>query len=323
VLGTAILIFAWFRLEPHKTSTEKGKDLNQRAWEATFAERGLSVPDGGPRDGWDSDRLFPKESHPSLVWIEPERHLADLLEVDSRGLQHWRSTHTPTKRILLVGGSVAFGICSSSIDQAYFTVMGRELESRKVLAVVDVFAGGAWKSVQDVTALELQLNQERYDLAIIIDGVNDLTVGASANSLYSQAPTHVSQIGRDLEDRIRVYTQNIGRASLLCEQAGVKLVVVLQPTLLEQSASAGVEREVMAASISGGDRREIVRAIDGLRRGLQKHAEAGHLQFLDASRIFREERATTFSDIWHFSDPGHRIFGIWLAEKVSALLDPE
>jgi lysophospholipase L1-like esterase len=57
-----------------------------------------------------------------------------------------------------------------------------------------------------------------------------------------------------------------------------------------------------------------------MREGLRVRAASGTLRFLDCSRIFDQERATTFSDLWHFSDTGHEILGKMMAQEIAAML---
>src|SRR3569623_927695 len=116
IAGVALLTCAWFKLEPAKTSQEKGDELIQRAWSASFTERNWAVPESGPRDGWMSIRLLPKtvDSDLQLGWTEREQSLKGLIRVDSNGLQIWRSQESARARVLIVGASVAWGACASS-----------------------------------------------------------------------------------------------------------------------------------------------------------------------------------------------------------------
>src|SRR3569623_1549943 len=107
LLGLIVIIVAWRQWEPAKSSEQKGKDLNERAWEAAYLERGVPVPAGGPRDGWGSARLMPRLQNARYGWIEREQHVPGAIEVDAQGAQFWRSTRPPRFKILIVGASVA------------------------------------------------------------------------------------------------------------------------------------------------------------------------------------------------------------------------
>jgi hypothetical protein len=46
----------------------------------------------------------------------------------------------------------------------------------------------------------------------------------------------------------------------------------------------------------------------------------GNFYFLDGSRVFDSENETVFADIWHFSDVGHRVLGLIMAEKIAEIM---
>lgn len=48
-----------------------------------------------------------------------------------------------------------------------------------------------------------------------------------------------------------------------------------------------------------------------------------HVRFVDASRLFAGERATTFTDLWHFSDPGHEVLAELLAGSLIGFLQED
>ena len=47
--------------------------------------------------------------------------------------------------------------------------------------------------------------------------------------------------------------------------------------------------------------------------GLRDLARSGGATFIDCSDVFATERATTFTDLWHFADPGHALLADRLA----------
>jgi hypothetical protein len=57
-----------------------------------------------------------------------------------------------------------------------------------------------------------------------------------------------------------------------------------------------------------------------MREGLAALEQSGWLKFLDCSRVFDGERATTFTDLWHFSDFGHRLLGTAMAAAIAPIL---
>lgn len=68
----------------------------------------MPVPDG-PREGFWGRRLTPKRSDPVTRWRERALSLPGLVEIDADGLQHAGSVSPTAPRVLIVGGSVAFG----------------------------------------------------------------------------------------------------------------------------------------------------------------------------------------------------------------------
>jgi hypothetical protein len=96
-----------------------GKKLNRAAWEASFTERGLAVPAGGPRDGYWGSRMPSWTRDSEIGWHESEVHLRGLVEQDGSGVQRY-GTAGARWRVLILGGSVAWGAYASSIDDTYF-----------------------------------------------------------------------------------------------------------------------------------------------------------------------------------------------------------
>ena len=47
-------------------------------------------------------------------------------------------------------------------------------------------AGGAWKSIQELRAFQLHLQRQPIDLIVFLNGLNDLTNGATAKTLYGE-----------------------------------------------------------------------------------------------------------------------------------------
>src|SRR5439155_1207317 len=103
----------------------------------------------------------------------------DLLDVDARGFQHYVSTAERKSRVVVFGGSVAFGGYASAISATYFHVLGTELERLSTPADITIVAGGAWKAIQEADALYAYGAQLEPDLIVFLDGLNDLTNGAT------------------------------------------------------------------------------------------------------------------------------------------------
>jgi hypothetical protein len=95
------------------------------------------------------------------------------------------------------------------------------------------------------------------------------------------------------------------------------LVVALQPSLTEKPNKTVLESRVAELVDPDG---QIAHAVGVLRKKLQGLQEEGLLHFIDCSGIFNGERATTFADLWHFSDAGHSLLAQELAVRLLPIL---
>jgi hypothetical protein len=322
----AALFFIWYQKANDPIAL--GKNINREAWELSFVERGVPIPPSGPREGYWGSRLGPKVPHPRLGWREPSLSVPGLLEIDSFGLQHFRSTQGNKSKVIILGGSVAFGAYASEIAKSYFHVLGEELERQAAAADVTIVAAGAWKSIQELNALELYGPASRPDLIIFLNGLNDLTNGATSDTLYGQpvATADGSQWSplyhaHDYRRRTGNYLENMRRAALLAASLGSDILFVLQPSLGERVRRTRMESQLLAGSLKPHTSLDALKeSYAAMRIGLRGHARSVTVHFVDCSRIFDEERATTFSDIWHFSDFGHAILGRTMARHAARIL---
>ncbi len=313
----------------------RGRALSNRAFDASFSERGLPIPAGGPREGYWGDRLKRKVPDRRLGWREVEDSRPEFFENDEQGCQHFRPQGEPAREILILGGSVAWGAYASSVQQVYFAAVGRALVERGLPAHITVLAAGAWKSHQDLRAMEIRLEEgDSYDLIIFLNGLNDLTGGPTFDTLYNGASVETlgsdesSETDLDPEDlrhegdfpeRVEAYLTNMRRASGIAAAAGAELVVALQPGLQEREHPSVIEQEIRRSAETGDYPDEALReAYAALREGLTELARRDGVTFLDLSRLFEKEKATTFIDTWHFTDPGHRL----LAGRLTAVVEP-
>ncbi len=322
--GGGLLVLSHLR-----AGREAGMDLNARAWSASYRERGATPPEQGPREGYWGARLGAKIGDPWLGWREPEKHLPGLLEIDAAGRQSWRSAGERRTRIAIVGGSVAFGAYASSIDATYYAVLGRSLERDGHPAEITVLAAGAWKSIQELNAITLYLREEQPDWVILLDGLNDLTNGATADSLYGQrvetadgSPWNELYHAHDYEARVTSYLQHVEQVVARAEQNGARILVVLQPSLAERASLTALEAELLRGSLlPHTSAAALTGSYAAIRDGLEELEERREgVRFLDASRLFDDMPETTFADLWHFSDFGHRRLGEAISKKLAPLI---
>ena len=306
-----------------------GRGLNQYAWERSYTERGLPIPKDGPREGLWGSRTSPKVPFPRIGWHEPPRDVPGLLAIDGQGLQHYRSKGTARFRVLILGSSVAFGAYASRIDTTYYNILGESLDRNGIPTDITVAAAGAWKSVQEVEALRLFIDQVRPDLVVFLDGLNDLTNGATATSLFGEkiatadgSPWTVLYSAHDYEQRVSAYLTNMQRAYAVCAGRGSDMLVVLQPSLTERERRTEIEDVILKASLQPHKSLAALQtSYETMRNGLLNLAhQQGSFHFCDCSRIFEEERETVFSDLWHFCDQGHHLLGRRMAFEIGQIL---
>lgn len=322
------LVAMYFYHRQTNDPIERGQQINAEAWEASYLERGATPPPSGPREGYWGKRLGPNVRDERLGWYTAAVSIPGLVEIETDGTQAWLPAKPARRRLLIVGASVAFGAYASSIDKSYFAVLGRELERQGLPTEIRVFAAGAWKSTQEIAALELELSRRKPDLVVCLSGLNDLTIGGTAQTLFTQpvvlldgtTASHDYHAG-DFQDRVQLFLKNMRQAAVSCQTAGCELVVALQPSLAEQSHRTPIEEELLRGALGsrGWHQRDFDQSYASLRSGLSK-MQGKTVHFVDYSRLFAEQTATTFSDLWHFSDYGHETLGLRLAQDVLPLL---
>ena len=320
LLALAVALPLLFR--ERRQDTDAGMDTNRWCWEQTYVERELPVPEHGPREGFWGSRLPANVDHAELGWHHGAVSVLDppLLEVDERGHQHYASKSGDTNtNILILGGSVAFGAYASEIDKTYFAVMANQLADAGQPVRLTVAATGAWKSIQEIRALKMLLQDAPPDHVLLINGLNDLTCGPTSKQLYNEGPEDDPLYHAfDYEQRATDYLNNMERACDLVEAADVPLTIVLQPSLAECTTPTQTEKMLLAASLTiHKSRRSLTDAYATIRAGLTELADQRDvLTFLDCSTLFDAEESSTFADMWHFSDPGHALMGSAIARHL-------
>ena len=319
--------FGWYRAR--QDPTRLGKDLNRIAWEASFTERGLPVSASGPREGYWGARIVPSVPDPNVGWHAPSVSLPGLLDIDARGFQHDVSAADGRSKVVIFGGSVAFGAYASVISTTYFHVLGVEVARLAHPADITVVAGGAWKALQEINALNAYGAELAPDVIVFLDGLNDLTNGATSRTLFGQrvATSDGSDWtpdyhAHDYDQRVADYLTIMRRAAELSAKLGGDMLIVLQPSLAERARRTRIEEVLLAGSLKPhGSANALTRSYEAIRHGLREHAAVEGFRWLDCSRVFDQERATTFTDLWHFSDPGHEILGKTMAREIAAMLE--
>jgi lysophospholipase L1-like esterase len=301
-LPVSCAIGAWAFWRSRHLDLPSGKKLNKAAWESSFRERGLRVPRDGPRDGYWGGRMPAWTRDPEVGWHESETHIPRLVEQDSLGLQRFEADGARAG-VLILGGSVAWGAYASTIKATYFAQLVDRLAAAGRPVRLTVMAAGAWTSENELNAFRARGLALAPDVVVFLNGMNDLTQGKD----------------RGEEARVRSYLDHMHEARDLAETKAISAVFSLQPALHGKRRKTPLEEHILelmadkAAFVPTG----YPRMRDGLR-GLSSHPGTA---VVDCSEAFSGEAATTFTDIWHFADPGHRLLAECLASGLLPVLD--
>ncbi|MFI5184205.1 MAG: SGNH/GDSL hydrolase family protein [Vicinamibacteria bacterium] len=281
-----------------------GKKLNKAAWVASFSERGQRVPEDGPRDGFWGNRMPPWTRDPEVGWHESETHIPRLVEQDSLGLQRIEADGARC-HVLILGGSVAWGAYASTIKATYFGQLVSRLAESGHPVRVTVMAAGAWTSENELKAMRSRGLALAPDVVVFLNGMNDLTQG------------------RDIaeEARVRGYLDHMHEARDVAETKGILAVFALQPALHGKRHKTPLEQRIQ--ELMADKAAFVPTAYPVMRDGLRGLASHAGTAVVDCSDAFSGERATTFTDIWHFADPGHRLLAECLAGGLLPILDAE
>ncbi len=327
----AVFSFAAFKVIPRAWRSLvvwQGIRLNRMAWEAGYRERGLPVPERGPREGYWGARLPKHLEDPVLGWVLPAVHIPELLEVDAQGMQHGPAPHTPGTRILILGASVALGAYASTIENTYFFRLARQLETKDRPVAITVLATGAWKSEQELKALEEKGLATQPQVVVFLDGLNDLTNGSNAHVRFGVETKTLDGSSwtklyneHDYPERVRLYLANMHAARDLLRARGIAVVIALQPALFEKKMRSALEDRLEKATLVAlGSEEDLRASYEQIRRGLTGLAADGGVHFVDCSRVADGEEKTVFTDVWHFSDVGHQMLADHLAAQLAPVL---
>ena len=284
-----------------------GRELNRLAWEASYRERGLPVPEGGPREGYWGVRIKPMNlACAPLVYCEREQTRSGAYAIDAQGFQHAGPLDAPY-RVLVLGGSVAFGAYASTAAETYFAKLADGLAARGLPTRVSVLAASAWVSSHELAAFLLWGREAAPQVAVFLDGLNDIT-----NQDY-------------LEPRVRVatYRQNVTSAREAARALGVDVVFALQPWPDGKATRTPIEERLVELSFAKHSDTTLevrLRSYAEMREALAALAQAPGAHFVDCSGAFADEKATTFADYWHFSDPGHSLLAQCLVDGIAPVL---
>jgi lysophospholipase L1-like esterase len=190
---------------------------------------------------------------------------------------------------------VAWGAYASGLAETYFAHLAAELRQAGLPVDVTVMAAGAWTSENELKALRFHGPTLRADVVVFLDGLNDLTEGPEASE----------------NTRVLRYLDHLHEARDVAQTLGGRVLISLQPTLAGKRRKTRIERRIL--ELMAREMASVPTAYPRMRVGLRGLEDAQGTRFVDCSDAFSGEAPTTFTDIWHFADPGHRLLGRCLA----------
>ena len=275
-----------------------GDKLRLAGWEASFIERGLTVPPEGPREGIEGEGVTALRCATSEC--NPYKDIPGIIEIDSNGFQTAGDIPNPYPHILIIGGSVAWGAGASDIDNTYFSRLYGILKNEYPDVRISVLAYYGSASNTDLSSFIRKGLDAEPDAVVFLNGLNDLTV--KGETRHSDAADYII---------------NMETAALIGKRHNIPVIIVRQPFPGGKKHKTALERRIL--ELSRKDYETVITPLyNHMGKALQKLAGSGEIYYIDAASCFDEETATTFNDQWHFSDPGHKL----LAERMYQGLVP-
>jgi lysophospholipase L1-like esterase len=224
------------------------------------------------------------------------------VDQDRAGVQRY-GTAGARWRLLILGGSVAWGAYASSIEETYFARLARRLRNDGRPVNVTVMAAGAWTSENELKAFRRRGLETDPDIVLFLNGMNDLTQGKG--------------IAEDA--RVRLYLDHMHEVRDIAQTKGLVTVFSLQPALAGKRRKTALEARVL--ELMADKAAFVPTAYPRMLAGLRGLAVEAGTYTLDCSDAFSAEKTTTFTDVWHFADPGHRLLAECLARGLEPILD--
>lgn len=252
----------------------------------------------------------------------------------------------PSRRLFVLGGSVAYGSSASGPDTTWHCMVERRLESLGPDRAPVVFncALGGYVSLQEFLALVLVVSPRRPAGVIFLNGYNDLTYWldgsrpgdpsctiAFMKRWYDRPFTwgvddprrqlaleaHFLAVLADNDKRLtmarsiaNVYCEAMGGAIALCRSIGAKVLVAFQPWRQKTRRIVGLDDSKwdLAPPLAAAfeETFDIIR-----ERMLTTHPDA----FADLTEIMdREDQVAWYTDQVHLDDRGQELLGVSIAQ---------
>jgi len=205
-----------------------GNKLRMTAWSTSFTQRGLDVPETGPRDGKNGQRITPNR-----CMVTDCTHLSaipGIIEIDESGFQYAGNKEEASPDILIIGGSVAWGTGASNIENTYFDKLYNMLKANYPEIGITILAGARSTSGKDVYAFVDKGLDKKPDMVLFLNGLNDITV---------QEPV-IKRAGD--------YLLNMRTTIKIAELDEIDMVIIRQPYPGNKTLKTELERRVLELS---------------------------------------------------------------------------
>jgi len=195
------------------------------------------------------------------------------------------------RRVVILGASVAWGAYASSIRTTYFTRLAERLAAAVGPVRIAVVAAGAWDSENELKAFRVRALPLEPDLALLLNGMNDVTnaAGAAAQTVgWPEVPS---------DGRVARYFEHMTALRDLAREQGVVVAFALQPSVLGKRRRTALEERVLELTFDKDLTRDsLEQGQRELRRQLETLCRGEGSYCLDTSSVFDQETATTFTD---------------------------
>lgn len=264
-----------------------------------------------------------------------------------------------TYRIIVIGGSTAFGGMSTNDEKTFFNIMQRKLnENAKAGQRFEVISAGvpSYNSMQELILLESKLLKYQPDMVIVLDGFNDAINylirdnRSGYPSMFKDMEKYVDtksffmmrlrkiRIARKLMERIEAnsvanqktfdpavvnfYGHNLDVMCHLLDSYGIIPIIVLQPALDYKKPLSALERQYLESDKTMSHA-VFVKLYNSMANMAKDIAFKNKVSYIDARYIFNGDEGTLFMDDCHLNDRAQEILANILLEKINKEIRPE
>lgn len=225
--------------------------------------------------------------------------------------------------ILVVGASVAEGWHASQIRNTAWNIASQRInKDRDIPVCIGVKARGGIHSDVELEFVREFLDKSKPKAIILIHSQNDVInpVFNVAKQTMGVNQDFNSQLSHSA-DKFLAYSSEIRR---IANKKNVHVFEFMPPSAMDKKPLTNDEKTILIGYASSKSYdwtlpgRLLNSTFDRIASNLRLvDSINGEYTFVDGRRAFEGEYQTMFSDIWHFGDAGHEIFGTIVADIVN------